>query len=99
MKIGIPIKNNESVVKSYTQPGLSESGRMELSSVIVSGAKGVHSEQACNLTYESGIKVTEVIKEHLNATFQCMNDTSHALQETDLQAAKNNAGIRSMKKI
>ena len=97
--IGQLIRNNESVVKNLTQPGLSETGSTDLPSVVISGAKGVHSEQACNLTYKRGGSVTEIIKEHLIATFQCMNDTSYALQETDQQAAKNNAEIRGMKII
>lgn len=89
------IENKEEVVLNYTLSGLRESGNMELALVAISGGKFLHAEQECNKTQKNGVAVTAVIKEHLTATFNCMNDTSRVLQETDRQAAINSAGITS----
>lgn len=89
------IQNKEAIVLNHTQGGLQESGNMELPLVAVSGGKSLHVEQECNKTQRKGIDVTAVIKEHLTATFDCMNDTSRVLQAADGQAAKNNLGLTS----
>lgn len=83
------IKNDSSFVESTTQTGLGKLMGLQLGGTSQEVAEGVSAENACNTMYDSGKRVTEVIKNALTKSYGCMNETSTFLQETDQQAMKN----------
>lgn len=83
------IKNDTELTKSFTFPGLQETADLDLPAVTIQGARSVVAEQQCRDTYHNGNSVAAVLKQNLIKTFECMNDTSQTLEETDQQVQKN----------
>lgn len=93
------IKNDDDYVKSLTLTGLNDVAGLELPSAGAEGAEGARVDRECSNTYELGRGITALIKTHLTATFDCMDDTGTIILETDAQAAKNSVGTTKWAKL
>lgn len=90
------IMNNAEIAKSITERIESAASGFSLKSVSLKATDNVEVDTECSLTYDAGVKIVEMFKEHLNNASVFVSEVSTKLEEADKKAATANQSAFSI---